>query len=403
MMLVSIVFVCIINTVLSESQPQLQPDPEVWIERGAPDCTTTEDDCGVFGLEYVRSGVGEGSACDTGTAVLCRSSAPHTSLVDTPAHTLAALSYNAFERNWFMSHDGQRERSCRVPATLRRMLPDLDVIGFQEVFMGGCFRGKLTLRHLLAQHGFPYTTRTVGAIIPQAVTDDDNDMRVGFKVLNGGMFVASRWPIVQEDSIIYENADPLSWDGFSKKGVSYAKINKTDASGRWKLYNLFSTHQQTGDNADIKVGQAAEQRAFVDRLAIPPDQPVLFLGDYNIDLYDDDELLSAVMATLEATLPATVGERECTSDGENDLHDDEKSCSWLDYVAFSHTHEKPTHATMEAVRPMQEEGFPICFDEGKILRFGYLWPDDERCTNKNYAVRDLSDHFAVLGRYMFPE
>lgn len=100
---------------------------------GAPECTTDPDDCDTFGFKYVRSDAqgGDGEPCNTGTKVLCRSPTPENSLIDTPATALNVLSYNIFERNWFMSHDGQRERTCRVPATLRSMLPYVDAIGFQ--------------------------------------------------------------------------------------------------------------------------------------------------------------------------------------------------------------------------------------------------------------------------------
>ncbi|XP_014678889.1 PREDICTED: sphingomyelinase C 2-like [Priapulus caudatus] len=415
--------------------------------RDFPACTTKPEHCELFGLTYERSAPDGGDdgdePCSSGDKVLCSSLAPTTAQVDTPAHTLNVLTYNIQERFWFISHDGQRERSCRIPAVLRRAFPDVDVIGFQEVFMGGCFPFRLSLRDLLAQHGFPYTTRTVGAIWPppsladadpdaskvepnvdsnvdhkpsfssSSLTHDHDaskvdskaskvDRKVGLQITNGGIFIASRWPIVREAQHVYENADALSWDAFAKKGVAYAAVNKTDASGATKLYHVFSTHQQTGVVWETKVGQARELREMARRLGVPSDEPVVYVGDYNVDLYTEPTLLADVLSAMSAQLPAVVGPRACTVSSENDFYPEPK-CDWVDYTTYSRDHQRPLHATMESVRPLADEPFPVCYDRGKIFRLGYMWPDDDRCRNRNVPLTDLADHFPLLGRFVFPK
>ena len=55
-----------------------------------------------------------------------------------PSNTLVAITYNIWERDFYISNDGQRERTCRIPRWLALEHPDVDVIGFEEAFMGGC-------------------------------------------------------------------------------------------------------------------------------------------------------------------------------------------------------------------------------------------------------------------------
>ncbi len=129
------------------------------------------------------------------------------------------MSFNIYERPLFLGREGQRERTCRIPAWLFRTLPDVDVIGFQvrvntckttqqarshvptlsliphsghtaappappllkatslsaqEVFTDGCWGARSSLRDMLRAHGFPYST---------AVVDEDN------RLINGGTMI----------------------------------------------------------------------------------------------------------------------------------------------------------------------------------------------------------------------
>ncbi len=84
------------------------------------------------------------------------------------------MTYNVFERPMWLGREGQRERTCRIPKWIIDNVPDVDVIGFQEVFLEGCWDGKSSMREVLKYYGFPHSTETV-----------DKDP----SVLNGGSFI----------------------------------------------------------------------------------------------------------------------------------------------------------------------------------------------------------------------
>ena len=75
--------------------------------------------------------------------------------------------------------------------------------------MGGCWASQASMCDLMTQHGFPHHTKTVD----------------GINVVSGGIWIASRWPIVEQDQFVFKAVLTNSWDFFSSKGVSYAKVS----------------------------------------------------------------------------------------------------------------------------------------------------------------------------------
>lgn len=61
-------------------------------------------------------------------------------------------------------------------------------------------------------------------------------------LLNGGVIIVSKWPIIHEAQHIYRSACHYS-DCLAAKGVKYARVLKTigDTS---KIFNVFATHMQ---------------------------------------------------------------------------------------------------------------------------------------------------------------
>jgi hypothetical protein len=129
------------------------PPANVWIGT-APFCFASQQDCETFGLNYVRSGKsGEGLPCLSGEKVLCEipklRSKP---AVSDRLTRFTVVQYNIMDRPFWVGHDGQRERVCRIPQALARSLASqehLDVIVFNEGFSGVCIEG-LRLTDLLA-------------------------------------------------------------------------------------------------------------------------------------------------------------------------------------------------------------------------------------------------------------
>ncbi|XP_070531618.1 uncharacterized protein [Ptychodera flava] len=208
--------------------------PHVWID-DYPGCESLPDHCELFGMEYVCSepiqNATAGAVCESGTKVLCVVE-PAVTLADPqPADVLKIITYNIYDLRYTIWQDGQRERTCRVLFRTLETTPDVDVIVFNELFMGGCFgdSGKLDLRELLDYHGFKYTA-TVGenGCLSQQPPD----------VENGGVAIASRWPILIETEKIFENYPNITAGTFQCKGVMYAKVEKTVDSKRGHTISL---------------------------------------------------------------------------------------------------------------------------------------------------------------------
>ncbi|XP_003730466.1 uncharacterized protein LOC100888731 [Strongylocentrotus purpuratus] len=371
--------------------------PTVWLgdEQDINACQANETSCALFGLDFICEDPngGDFEPCTEGTKVLCASPLPIPLAAPTPVSTFRVIAYNVWELRYLYYQNGQRERTCRIPREVIRLHPDVDVIVFNEAFMGGCFSefnssigaSILTFRDILTQYGFIYYTDTVGDP-PQLP-----------KLENGGVFIASRWPIIKQDNSIYRFSVPATADAISGKGAVYAMVEKT-VGGNSMTYHILGTHLQatSRDSADtIRLNQALEMRNFMLKQNISDDEPVIYAGDLNAKngtQHGDD-----VIQVLGATIPDFIGERIYTYDGpENDLLIS-NSTSWIDYVVFSQTHLQPQIATLEVVRPRSQQPFDVCMLSLAVVP---TYADSVRCF-ANRTVTDLADHYAVLGVFEF--
>lgn len=295
---------------------------------------------------------------------------------------------------------GQRERTCRIPGVILLDYPEVEVIAFQELFLGGCWPGLgSSFRDLLRYHGFNYTTKNVG--IKRQFNDkandntdtaasgaDDKEVIIGPKLLNGGTFIASRYAIEEEDNHVFSDSSRLSFDRFSSKGVSYAKIRK-DAFGESKTFHVFATHMQAGRRSrDVREQQAIEFQSFIKSKKIPSVEPVIIAGDFN--MHAESGRISHVqdmMTLLRAKALPIIGSMQSTT----------QSGSWLDFVMYSNDHQQPLLAVQKIVTPRTAEPFLICTRAHKI---GYVSPYSSECEQVETRI-DLSDHYAIIGTFSF--
>ncbi|GMF10525.1 unnamed protein product [Phytophthora lilii] len=115
----------------------------------------------------------------------------------------------------------------RVPASLQQISETIDVVTFAEADI------KPQRDEMLAQFrkfGFNYST---------SILHDPDPFT---SLLNGGVMVVSRWPIVREAQHVYRNACHYS-DCLAAKGVKYARLLKT-VNATSKIFNVFATHMQ---------------------------------------------------------------------------------------------------------------------------------------------------------------
>ncbi len=281
------------------------------------------------------------------------------------------LSYNIYIRPIFQ--DGQTLRA----RYLMNQLGGYDAIVFQEAYDDD-------IRDFLLaglKNEYPFSTRTLG----------ENR----FFGEDGGVLILSKWPIVREGQRVFTDGDVAAprcpgpnccagSDCYADKGVVYALIEKTG-----QCYHLFGTHVQAGrDNAALRNEQFEFIADFIESQRIPNDEPVIIAGDMNVNRYDEARFadvqrsLNAKQPQLNPTAPPMPG-LIYTFDGPgNDVNDNEGARAYVDYVLYSVDHALPTDA----------------FNQVRIIRAPepwrqYFWQDWRR---------DLSDHYAVLGHFVYP-
>ncbi|KAJ8044997.1 hypothetical protein HOLleu_07912 [Holothuria leucospilota] len=361
----------------------------------APNCIADESYCSQAGLDYVcEEDFDTGNpndTCQTGVRARCSFPDIPTPLLETPATMLKVISYNVWELRYAYNQNGQRERTCRILPELIQIHPDVDVIVFNEVFMGGCFATgseQLTFRDILTEYGFTEFTRTVG-IIPVPTQPE-----------NGGVFIASKWPILRERSRVFAAFERTTADSLSQKGVVYARIEKSVNSVNMR-YHVFGTHLQSSERQNsslVRILQAREMYEFQRSQNIPSSEAVIYAGDLNADFIADPTYADEVIAELKSTIPPIVGRLSTTYDRDNnDVFSDRSSgASWYDYAVYSNEHLQPTRTALRAIRP-RASPFTVCFSAVSI---NPTYPDTRFCVTER-TITDLSDHYAVMGTFDF--
>jgi endonuclease/exonuclease/phosphatase family metal-dependent hydrolase len=100
------------------------------------------------------------------------------------------------------------------------------------------------------------------------------------RLLPGGLITFSKWPIVLQRYIPFRSCDGA--DCMIGKGVVYTRIDKEG-----QFINVFNLHLQAWRHAtNTRRAQIHELETFIKVMRIPREEPVLVVGDYNIDMYE---------------------------------------------------------------------------------------------------------------------
>ncbi len=307
------------------------------------------------------------------------------------------LTYNIFNRPYIVSHDGQIERTCRIPAQISEQIAshnNIDAIVIEEAFTNGCHPGT-ELRTLLAHDGWPYSTETLNSSL---------------SLSNGGVFIASKWPITFTAQDVFNHC--TGSDCLAAKGVVYARINKSVAGqsiagkNRASTYHLFATHLNAWDGkkeAAVRLAQAEQLMAFITQQHIPKNEAVIVAGDLNINRLGNalsQSEIKHVFNALSVAMPEITGGQQSTIDptrnplafesGEHPL--------WLDYVLYSRQYLTPVESSMQSIVLQTTQAFKVCMQA--ILQPYTVDPDSAWCGKTLYLI-DLSDHYPVLGRFKY--
>jgi endonuclease/exonuclease/phosphatase family metal-dependent hydrolase len=267
----------------------------------------------------------------------------------TDPNTLNILAYNIYMLTPPIGNTDQTTRAAEI----HKHVHGYDAIIISEAFYNSA---RSTLQAGLAPE-YPYMT----AVVDNGVLNDD-----------GGVFIASRFPIISSSQIVYNDCNGS--DCLAAKGVMHAEINK-----HGRVFHLFGTHTQAWPSAaDVatRILQFKELQAFITSLNIPATEPVIIGGDLNVDMIANNlGEYDGMLDSLNLMEPTYTG-HPYSYDGAISSYAS-PGVEFLDYVMTQNNHLSPLTAENEVL----------------ILR---------SIADDMFNMFDLSDHLAVRGRFVFP-
>ena len=245
------------------------------------------------------------------------------------------------------------ERATYFPPLIS---PNQDVVVVEEIFEDMTRVNDLT--PAMEAVGFLYYTTVLNDTALSSVTSQTN----------GGVLIYSKWPIETEAEMKYANcSNNNSFDCLASKGVKYARVNKLG-----KIYHIFGTHMEAGGSAadvQIRMEQYGEIANFMDTMAIPTDEPVIFAGDFNTGPLDGVEY-DALRDSTNPIIPQHNGYFEST-------------------FSYADTGKIIDHVWGQADHLQPWESY------NKVITFRSV-------DSVMWDIFDFSDHRTVLGRFVYP-
>jgi endonuclease/exonuclease/phosphatase family metal-dependent hydrolase len=176
--------------------------------------------------------------------------------------------------------NGAFSRALHVAESLNEVVKSLDVICFQELVV--------SREEVLAQFiHHPFKTNIAGSSF-----FSDN-----IRFLHSGLAIVSRWPILEQDHHIFTGAT-YHMEAFMAKAVQYARIHLENKY----LIHVFNTHTQAWINEksdQIRKSQFEQILTFMKSKNIPPSEPVLLVGDFNLDFYEHSHLINELLDKMK--------------------------------------------------------------------------------------------------------
>ena len=295
-----------------------------------------------------------------------------------------------------LKYYGQHERVSRIGSMVRKLEKDtnvrFDVLVFNELIPISIIN-EATKQ--LVQEGFIYMSQTLSS---------------QFKMVQGGVVIFSRWPI-ESVKLHHFGGTCKGSDCLADKGCVYVKIIKEE---NFPLH-LVGTHLQAWEDIESKVirkQQFQQIHTFIHSLVIPKHEPLLLVGDLNVDFYLDKQHLDGMLHDLHMRLPdrhpqshmftsdpdhnILVGSDDPSAyrnvdfpDGCQEVYFTSQHCvccpsAWIDYHLFSADHLQPKSHSIRSIIAKTEAPF--------------LMPISR---TQNVQSFDISDHFPVLGEFEF--
>ena len=186
--------------------------------------------------------------------------------------SLKVLTLNIFLRPPFVKTNSSDHKNPRLNYFIQNCMQSYDLICLQEMFASFSSR-KEKLKKAAREMGFFY------------MAESPNPGWLEGSLVDGGLLVLSKYPIVQTDFETY--SDSMDTDSLSQKGCLYTQVSVDT-----KTFHVFSTHMQASYSTsnfqkyrsyrNVRRTQLQEIRRFMDHKASEKGT-VLLLGDLNID------------------------------------------------------------------------------------------------------------------------
>ncbi len=233
-----------------------------------------------------------------------------------------------------------------------------------------------SLKKALKERGFNHFT---------TVVDNPNNSKQ-----DGGVFIASRYTIEKSEQELFDNL-AANGDDQANKGAMYAKINKLG-----KIYHVIGSHTQSGSSySSTRTSNLKEIYNLMNRQGILRNHtdPVIYAGDLNVNRYDSSGNLSSseyvqMLKTLNSRDPQLEGNYQTTYDVDDNYWNNSGKDEILDYVLFSKEHQEPVLATKRIFVPRHT------MLNHPSLNWNDIW---------RRVITDISDHYGVHARFVFPE
>jgi endonuclease/exonuclease/phosphatase family metal-dependent hydrolase len=180
------------------------------------------------------------------------------------------LTYNVFMRPPLIHSNKGDFKNERLTVFIEQFLHLFDIVCLQEMFCTGTMRCNV-LKKAATTIGLKYSAH-IGTSYRKA------------RLVDGGIMILSRYPIVEVDRIYYTKA--AQSDALSAKGVLSALIQiKPDVQ-----LLVITTHLQAEypgkSSLDVQASQLMELKNFlVDKQKQYPNVPMVLCGDFNIGRY----------------------------------------------------------------------------------------------------------------------
>jgi phospholipase C len=354
----------------------------------------------------------------------------------TNAKKLTVLQYNIQQRPLLDNGLRNELSTFYLPPAIKQF--NADVVTVNEAFTA-ILRPRLTTE--MKKIGYTYATGVLGGNLGSNILGQS-------AAWSGGVMLFSKYPIETQNEHIFTHFANADQD--ADKGVLYVQINKDGMK-----YNIFATHTNASytfkgtrapiddegrgarsgtykdlvidstryeedagyrsavdferkhreDNKetmnDKKIGQFNEIKIFIDGERIPNTEPVIIVGDMNVDMLSEkwqfDSEYDKMLKTLHAIHPKITGIPYTLSYQANEwVNPEDGPIQYLDYVLYSGDHLIPKYSSNRAICLKSDGRYydtdSCSISQNKIEDGSDKLPDSRR---------DLSDHFPVLGTFDF--